>query len=612
MLLCERLRLVAAFDHRHIFIDPEPDAAASFSERQRLFALPRSSWDDYDRACLSPGGAVHSRQSKSIRLTPQAKAALSIDRDELTPPELIQAILTAPVDLLWNGGIGTYVKGGEESHADAADPANDAVRVNGGALRAKIVAEGGNLGFTQHGRIEYALAGGRINTDFIDNSGGVDSSDREVNIKILLVDAIRRGTLVQGKRNALLKSMTAEIAEQVLANNYAQTQALSMMASHAHERIGEHGRLIRILESRGLLKRAIEFLPDEEAIEERKRSGLGFTRPELAVILSYAKIELRESLLATTIPDDPLCQAEVVNYFPAKLRERFRESIDSHRLKREIAAMLISSSVINRMGPVFAIRAREDTGADIAAVARAYAIVRGVFNTRAYWHDIEALDGEVQAQVQYDCFYECSRMFRRAIYWFLHRPESNRKIAASIERLKGGVAEVQAALPTVLCGWSKKTFERDLENFEALGLPPRLGARVSSLRLLPQMLDIADLSAEFKLEPATAARLHFELGRGLWLDWIREQIEGLKVEGHWRALARGSLRESLAREQRTLLGGILRRARGGDYDGALATWLASSHARIQRLKRTLDEMQAAGETDFATLSIALKEIGRLH
>ena len=612
MLLSGHMRLIAAFDHRHIFVDPNPDAAASYAERKRLFALPRSSWDDYDRRVLSTGGGIYSRQSKSIRLAPEAQAVLAIDRAELTPPELIRAVLMAPADLLWNGGIGTYVKASTESHTDAADPANDAVRVDGRSLRAKVVAEGGNLGFTQRGRVEYALAGGRINTDFIDNSGGVDSSDREVNIKILLADAMRRGTLKPARRNILLESMTDDIARGVLANNYAQTQALSMLASHAHERIGEHARLIRTLESRGLLKRQLEFLPTDEEIDERRRAGRGFTRPELAVILSYAKIELRDSLLATPIPDDPLSQAEAVNYFPEKLRKRFAESIATHRLRREIAAMLIASSVINRMGPVFALRAREDTGADMASLGRAYAIVRSLFNTRELWRQIEALDGQVQAEVQYDSSYAAGRMFRRAVYWFLHRPDSHRSIATALARLQSPVAEVQRALPAVLCGWSKSGYDRDVTAFESLGLPPPLSAHIASLKLMTQIIDIADLSALLKVDPLAVARLHFELGRALWLDWIREQIEGLQTEGHWRALARGTLRETLAREQRSLLARIVRRGRGGDFDGALAAWLAASGKRIVRLKHTLDEMHTAGQTDFATLSIALKEIGRLH
>jgi len=611
MLLSEQIKLVAAFNHKHILVDPDPDPAQSFKERKRLFAKPRSGWDDYNQKLLSKGGGIYDRQSKSIKLSPEACAALGVDVSDLTPPELIRAILKAPIDLLWNGGIGTYVKASTESDSDAADPASDAVRVNGNELRAKIVAEGGNLGLTQLGRIEFALAGGRINTDFIDNSAGVDSSDREVNIKILLADAIRKKSLASGRRNALLAAMTDEVAGLVLASNYAQTQALSVMVAKAYERVGEYARLIRVLETRGLLNRSLEYLPGEEDIDERKRLGAGFTRPELAVILSYAKIELYESLIASDIPDEKHCQAEILAYFPKRLGARFKKSILSHRLRREIAAMLISSSMINRMGPSFALRAQNDTGGDAGDVARAYAVVRELFDTRGIWREIENLDGQLQAQVQYECAYECSRMLRRAVYWFLHRRSKNRNIESSISRKQTGVSAVLAGLPSVLCGWSRRVFERDTGNFESVGVPKKLGERIASLRLLTQVLDIASLSHDLSIDPLTVARLHFELGRGLRLDWIREQIEELEVDGHWRAVARGTLRETLGREHRRLLHGILKSAKKGVHRAALAEWLAASKTHIARLKRTLDEMQASGPMDFATLSIALKEIGRL-
>jgi len=612
MLLSEQIRLVAAFNHREIFVDPDPDPAIGFAERQRLFALPRSSWSDYDTGLLSRGGGVYSRQSKSIRLSPEARAALGIEDEKLTPPALIRAILCAPVDLLFNGGIGTYVKASRESHGDASDPSNDAVRVDGNRLRARIVAEGGNLGLTQLGRIEFARAGGRINTDFIDNSGGVDSSDREVNIKILLGDAIRRQALAAGRRNVLLRSMTDEVAALVLASNYAQTQALSMTETRASERIGEHARVIRILESRGLLDRGLEFLPTDEEIDERRREGSGLTRPELAVILSYAKIELFESLRQTSIPDEAHCQAEVVAYFPARLGKRFPESIRSHRLRREIAAMLISSSMINRMGPHFALRAEEDTGADIAAVARAYAVVRTLFDTRRLWREIEALDGKVPADVQYESFFECSRMVRRAVYWFLHRPNRNRDIAASLERLRESVDAVMAAIPRVLGSWSEQQFAHDAGEAAAKGMPERLGQRIAKLRLMTQALDIAAIAHRQLADPVAVASLHFAIGHELRLDWIREQIEDLHVEGHWSALARGTLRETLGREQSALLDAILKRAGKRPYAEALDEWLDEHGSSVARLKRTLDEMQTSSQMDFATLSIALREIGRLH
>jgi glutamate dehydrogenase len=433
-----------------------------------------------------------------------------------------------------------------------------------------------------------------------------------VNIKILLSDAIRRKELAPGRRNALLRSMTDEVAALVLTSNYAQTQALSMTEAKAAERLGEHARVIRILESRGLLDRAIESLPNEEDIEERRRTGRGFTRPELAVILSYTKIELFESLRTTEIPDAAHCQSEVLAYFPARLAKRFGGSILSHRLRREIAAMLISSSIINRMGPNFALRAQEETGADVAAVARAYAVVRSLFATRQLWREIEALDGHIPASVQYDSFFECSRMVRRAVYWFLHRPQRNRDISANIESLREPVAAVLASVPRVLDGWAKQRFERDAGRAEADRLPRRLSERVAALRLMPQVLDIAVSSQSLEADPVAVARLHFALGKALGLDWIREQIETLSVEGHWSAMARGTLRESLGREQNALVNGVMKRAGNTPFDEALANWLDEQQLRVARLQRTLEEMRTSGPMDFSTLSIALREVGRLH
>jgi glutamate dehydrogenase len=611
MLMSGHFKLIAAFDHRHIFIDPAPDPASSFAERRRLFALPRSSWDDYDKSKLSAGGGVYSRAAKSIALEPAAQQALGITQAKLTPPELIRAILTAPVDLLWNGGIGTYVKARDESHADAGDPANDAVRVDGGQLRCRVVGEGGNLGLTQRGRVEYALAGGRLNTDFIDNSGGVDTSDREVNIKILLRDAIDEHKLAAGKRNALLAEMTGSVAELVLANNYGQTQALSVMASRGPERLGEHARLIRILESRGLVDRALECLPTDEQIEQRGKLGLGLTRPELAVLLSHAKIELSASLADSNIPDDPYSADELLSYFPAPIAKRFKPLIGRHRLAREIIAMLISSSMINRMGPFFALRAEEETGAGVARVARAYAIVRELFGIRRLWRQLEKLDYDVDANAQYESMFQISRMLRRAVYWFLQRKPKRLDIAATIAALEPGVRSVLASLPSLLDGYAETRFAGEAEHYERLGLPRNLAKAIASLAFMPQILDIVEVAGDRDMDVLSVAYLHFSLGRELKLDWVRDKIEELHVEGHWRAMARATLRENLAREQRDLLRSVLRRVGKEAPEAALTKWLHESKRQIARTEHALDEMQATGTMDFATLSVALKEVGRL-
>ena len=611
MLLSRHIRLIAAFNHQHIFIDPEPDAAASFVERQRLFALPRSSWDDYDRKLLSQGGGIYSRDSKSIELHPRARTALGVEASALAPPELIRAILKAKVDLLWNGGIGTYVKSSTESHGDAGDPVNDAVRIDGKELRCRVVAEGGNLGLTQLGRVEFAMAGGRINTDFIDNSGGVDSSDREVNIKILLNDAIRRGKLAQSKRNTLLAEMTDEVAELVLASNYAQTLALSIMTSRARERLGEHARLVRVLEAQGLLDRALEFLPSEEQLEERRARNLGLTRPELAIILSYSKIELTSSLADTDIPEDTVCAAELNAYFPTKLVKRFKPLIHEHRLRREIVAMLMASSIINRMGPFFVLRAQEETGADVAQVARAYAIVREIFGTRQLWRDIESLDLAVQTEVQYDIQFQTSRMLRRAVYWFLRRHADQLAIEPTANGLKPGVTKLLGKLPDVLSGHARKRFEADAREIESLGLPSKLARTIAGCNFMTQVLDIVEIAQNEQQSISSTAGLYFELGRGLKLDWIRQHIESLEVEGRWRAIARATLRETLADEQRRLVQSVLRKSHEADAGAAFAAWLDGSKEQVAHALRALDDMRASGTPDFATLSVALKEISRL-
>jgi glutamate dehydrogenase len=611
MLLSPHIRLVAAFNHQHIFIDPDPNPATAYRERERLFRLPRSTWDDYDRDALSRGGGIHSRQSKSIELSAEARALLGVEVPAVTPIALIRAILKAPVDLLWNGGIGTYVKASAQSHGEAGDPVNDSVRIDGNELQCRVVAEGGNLGFTQLGRIEYAFGGGRINADFIDNSGGVDSSDREVNIKILLDEAIRQRRLARGQRNALLAEMADDVAALVLSSNYGQTQALSMMASRAAERLGEHARLIRVLETNGWLDRALEFLPTEDQIEERRASGRGLTRPELAIILSYSKIELRSSLLDSDVPEDPFLASELEAYFPQRLARRFKPLIHRHKLARAIIAMLIGSSIVNRMGPFFVLRAEEETGANVTQVARAYAIAREVFGVRKLWRDVEALDYSVHAEVQYDCIFQISRMVRRAVYWFLQNYSDALEIESMVKRFRPGADQVFHALPRIATGLAATQFEADAERFHGIGFAPELAKQLASLALMTQTLDIIELEREFGLGIAEVGQLYFEVARTLRLDSIREQIEALKVDGRWRAMARATLRETLAQQQRGLVRSILSRRSGRTPSASLSAWLDKAQSEVAQVQRALDDMQTAGPVDFATLSVALKEVGRL-
>ncbi|HEX3122823.1 MAG TPA: NAD-glutamate dehydrogenase domain-containing protein, partial [Rhodanobacteraceae bacterium] len=402
MLLSKHTRLLAAFDHRHIFLDPNPDAAKTFAERERMFKLPRSSWADYDTKLISKGGGIHPRTAKAIPVSPEVRAALGIEgeADSMSPNDLMRAILKAPVDLLWNGGIGTYIKAETETNADAGDRANNAIRVNGRDLRCRMVGEGGNLGATQRGRIEAALNGVLLNTDFIDNSAGVDTSDHEVNIKILLNDAVQRGELTVEARNAQLAAMTDEVERLVLADNYRQNQAISVMERMSVARLGSKQHFIRVLEEQGLLDRQIEFLPSDAEFAQRKSRGLGLTRPELSILLSYSKIVLFQQLLDSDVPEDWYLSKELRRYFPEPLQEKYADHMERHRLKREIIATAVTNSMVNRMGATFVMRMGEDTGRTPAQVAKAYNIAREVLDAREMWAQIEALDGKVDGNTQ--------------------------------------------------------------------------------------------------------------------------------------------------------------------------------------------------------------------
>jgi len=609
MLMSPHLRLIAAFDHRHIFIDPNPDTRISFNERKRLFRRSRSDWSDYNETKLSRGGAVYSRQSKRIELDPAAQRLLKLDRPSATPPEIVRSILRMKADLLWSGGIGTYIKASLESHGDVRDPTNDVVRIDASQLQCRVIGEGGNLGITPLGRIEFASAGGRINADFIDNSGGADTSDREVNIKILLGKAIADKKLPSSKRNSLLEEMTDEIAELVLRNNYSQSQALSMMSTTKHKRLGESVYLIRALEARGVLDRDLENLPSEDEIDARRTAGTGLTRPELAVIMSYAKIELYNNLIETDAPEDSYLATELESYFPTRLRQRLAPAIRSHRLRREIIAMEFSNSMINRMGAPFAIRAEEDTGSSIVQVARAYAIAREIFDVRVLWKEIEACDNKVPAEVQYDLLFQISRRLRHAVYWLLQRHPDAQAIDQSIPRFSTGVGQVQKSM-LQLDGRTDPQ-RKNLGQLKRLGIPGSVSKRLAALTVATQTLDIIDIAADSKVAVSDVAPLYFELGRGLRLRWIRDKIEGLHVEGRWPATARATLRENLAQQQNALIRSILARRGKRSPREALTEWLLASKDRIGRARQNLKDMETSGVADFATLSVAIREIERL-
>ena len=508
MLLSEQIRLVAAFDHRHVFLDPDPDPELSFAERKRLFEQERSSWEDYERSAISKGGGVHSREAKSIKITPQVAEALSIDAEESSPPELIRAILRAPVDLLWNGGVGTYVKAADETNGDVDDKANDALRVDGRELRCRVVGEGGNLGLTQRGRIEYAIAGGpehrggRINTDSIDNVGGVNASDHEVNIKILLDGLVADGELSVEDRNGLLAEMTGAVAEQVIYGSYTQTQALCIDRVEAPSMIDVHARLIRRLEQTAGLKRELEFLPSEEEISDRKAAHQGLVSPELAIVMAYAKLFLYRRLLESDLPDDQDLFGDLKRYFPPPLPDRYAERMREHRLRREIVATSLANQLVERVGTTFAFRLADETGAAPDVLARGYAVAREVFEMRAFWDAVQGLDNEVDAQIQLEMLIEGRRLVERATRWLVENQPGPLRIGETARRFEPGAALLAESLPDVLDDTGRERFDAELERLSDAGVPRWLATQVATMRWLPAAFDIVAVATRGGSRPA--------------------------------------------------------------------------------------------------------------
>jgi glutamate dehydrogenase len=612
MLLSEHIKLLAAFDHRHVFLDPDPDPEASFRERRRLFDLPRSSWADYDPKAISQGGGVFPRTAKSIPLSPEVRKALRLEADALPPNELISALLSAPVDLLWNGGIGTYIKASHESHSDVGDKTNDALRVDATKLRCRVVGEGGNLGFTQLGRIEYALGGGRINTDFIDNSAGVDCSDHEVNIKILLDSVVANGDLTEKQRNRLIAEMTDAVADHVLRDNYGQTQALSLAERQALPMLDVHARLIRGLEQAGKLNRALEFLPDDEAVSERKNAGHGLTAPELAVLLAYSKITLYEALVASDVPEDPYLSRDLERYFPTPLSERFRAEMERHRLRRELIATFVTNSLVNRAGITFVFRLAEETGATPPEIARAYTIARDAFDLRSLWAEVEALDNAIAADTQLTVLLEGRKLVERATRWLLGNRRQALDISGTVSYFAPGVAALAGAMPQLLVFSEREALERAAAGLEAAGVPAELAARAAGLGPLFSSLDIVDVAGVTGLEVEQVGAAYFALGARLNLHWLRDQIATLPREDRWQTLARAALREDLYAQHRQLTIDVLQ---GGPEDAGveerIAAWTARSRAQIERCEQALTDIRMGGLYDLTTLSVALREIRNL-
>ena len=609
MLQSRHIRLVAAFNHQHIFIDPEPDAEASYRERERLFRLPRSSWADYDSALISAGGGVFSRAAKSIALSPAIRERFDIEREHITPNELIAHLLKARVDLLWNGGIGTYVKASRESHVEVGDKANDALRVDGRDLRCRVVGEGGNLGMTQLGRVEYCLQGGRCNTDFVDNAGGVDCSDHEVNIKILLNAVVERGDMTRKQRDALLESMTDSVAGLVLGNNYRQTQAISLAAWQAAERSGEYRRFISNLEEAGRLNRELEFMPSDQELADRRVQGQGLTRPEIAILVSYAKAILKEELIASDLGRDPMLTAAVTTAFPPQLVERFPEDVEEHRLRREIMCTQVANDIVNRVGFNFVARLRKATGAPVADIARAYAAVIRIFDVEQTWAAIEALDHQVDAAIQQEMIYGVVRLVRRAARWLLRNRRHNLSPTTAVAEFADGVSTLRQALPALLRGRAAEQYQTLAEHYREAGVDAALAAHVAASAQAYTLLGIVQAARETGAQMREVAELHFELGERLELDWFSGLILDTKVDNEWQALARDTYLEDLEWQQRTLAVGVLQAVEDGqDREAAIEAWSLQQASLLERWREMLTELHTTSSPDFAMFAVANREL----
>jgi len=609
MLLSPHIRLLAAFNHMHIFVDPDPDAAASFAERERLFQLPRSSWTDYNQELISAGGGVFERAAKSITLSPEMKERFDIEVDHLTPTELISHLLRAPVDLLWNGGIGTYVKSSFESHTDVGDKANDALRVNGRDLRCRVIGEGGNLGITQLARVEYGLNGGCSNTDFIDNAGGVDCSDHEVNIKILLNAVVARGDLTEKHRNALLEEMTDSVSELVLANNYHQVQAISLVEFQAEDRSGEYQQFIKIFEESGRLDRALEFLPSDEELLERRVQGKTLTRPELSVLVSYSKAALKELLIESDLGQDPYLANAVKTAFPLRLLKQYQEEILEHRLHKEIMATQIANDIVNRMGLNFVLRQQKATGAPVADVARAYTTVMEIFKLPALWSDIEALDHKVSTGVQMEMMLNLIRLVKRATRWLLRNRRHHLAPTEVIAEFEGGLEQLRQAYPEVLRGRAAEQHQALYEHYIDEGVDEELAGAVAGHQHGYTALGIIHAAAETDAPLMDVARLYFFMGERLELDWFSGQILASKVDTEWQALARDTYLEDLEWQQRTLAVGALRHM-GEDCNilSCMERWEKHEASLLERWHAMLAELHGTSAPDFAMFAVANREL----
>ena len=611
MLLSPHIKLVAAFNHLHIFLDPNPDTNQSFLERKRMFELPRSAWQDYNQQLISKGGGIFLRSSKSIDISLEMQQVLGITQDQLAPNQLISAILKAPVDLLWNGGIGTYVKATSESHQDVGDKSNDSLRINGSDLRCKVVGEGGNLGFTQKGRIEYAQNGGKINTDAIDNSAGVDCSDHEVNIKIALISAMRSKKITLQERNLLLEQMTNQVADLVLQDNRLQTQAISIVHHQGYLLLPEQSKFLDRLEDHQTLNRQLEFLPSKSEIEKLQHNKQALTRPQLSVMLAYAKMEIYNALLQSDLTSDRYFEKDLFSYFPTILQQKLAYEINNHQLRKEIIATQITNFVINRVGITFVGRICQDSGFNISEVVKCLIIAYDSFRLNESWLKIEELDGKIALDLQMSMFLSANKLLERSIMWLLHN-QIKGDISSAVLRFQTIADEISTDLPLVLAQASKESFQRKIDHYCLHQIEHNLATKIASMDPIASSYDIAEITSLSKHDIRTIATIYFAVGNRLSLKWLRNKVAELSLTNYWQKLASKTLLEDLYFYQRQITKIIAELSEeNNDYNNVdyfITNWEKHYQFLITRFDKFIAEIKNESNPDLAMFIVALNRI----
>ena len=612
MLLSDKIKLLGVFDHENIFLDPAPDPEQSFAERKRLFNLPRSSWRDYDTNIISKGGGVYSRSAKVIKLSSEIKMVLDIEDDRLTPNELIQALFCAPVDLIWNGGIGTYVKASHEQHVDVGDRVNDAVRVDAAQLRCQVVGEGGNLGFTQLGRIEYALKGGRINTDSIDNSAGVDCSDHEVNIKILLNAIVKQGDLTEKQRDQMLKEMTDEVAVLVLEHNYQQNHAITMIVEESVTELPLLKQLITLLEANANLDRKLEWLPDNESIDERKAAGTGLTRPEVAVLLAYSKQHLKSELLADAGSlDQDLLYHELLGYFPTQIQQQYPVKIQNHRLASEIVANRLVNSLVNRLGILFPYHLKEDLGCSVAAIINTYKLVNRVFAIDEIWKMQTDLDGHIDAEIHAEIKRIISKTIGRSMYWFLRTirvaDDAEKTVRLYVDAIDILTQELHSLMPAK----QQQGLDQQVDRFIKAGATAALALKVAQLDVLFICLNMVKVHEQTQHPLHEVASIMFFLLEELNLSWLSENIALLPKETIWASLARQSMRDEFNNVFCQLTSEVILQRDVMTWEEKAGNWLKNNQHAISHYRRLIKMVGTEDIAQLEKIAVILKYLNNI-